>query len=575
MNASGALILRLADGREQQFVLSKPVILVGRDAMSDILLRDARVSRQHARIECGDAGCTVVDLDSANGTLVNGRRISRAPLAGGDEIRLGDCVLFYETRARRVAPDITIIDGDAGDAADGGEETLPDSRLTTELNDTARPRLVIVTPGRTWEAPFDADALTLGRHADNDVDLEFPNVSRHHARIERRGDDFILRDLGSANGTWVGGIRVDTHTLRDGDNARIGPVTVAFKRGFADDRTADDRTVVDPASPSDRHGQRRPVVFVPGFTGSELWHGNERIWPDMRDILATPERFACTPDDGIEPRGLVGELVIVPNLVKQEQYDRMGDFLEESLGYARGKDLLEFGYDWRQDNRQSAARLAQAIDEWQARSPDANGPITLIAHSMGCLVSRWYVEHLGGKRKVARLLLIGGPHAGTPKIIPAIVRGRFLPFGLMGERMRKVIETFPSVYQLLPTYACVSDQSRQRIDVLTDESWVEEVHRGLLRDARHFRRELGTHSSVPAVSIFGYGLKTAMGLHVQRDSDGVWRKADLEMTENGDETIPETSAVLNGSDVHPVRQSHGSLYVDNDVKMRLKIELGR
>jgi hypothetical protein len=194
---------------------------------------------------------------------------------------------------------------------------------------------------------------------------------------------------------------------------------------------------------------------------------------------------------------------------------------------------------------------------------------------MGCLVSRWYVEHLGGKNKVARLILIGGPHAGTPKIIPAIVRGRFLPFGLMGERMRKVIETFPSVYQLLPTYACVSDQASRQIDVLVDESWVSEERRGLLRDARQFRQELGDRSSVPAVSIFGYGLKTAIGMRVQCDDGGMWQKADLTTEERGDETIPETSAVLDGSEIHPVRQTHGSLYIDGDVKMRLKIELTR
>lgn len=564
MHAFGALILRLAGERERQFALSKPVIFIGRDAASDVLLRDAEVSRRHACIECGEQGCTIIDLDSANGIYVNGQRVTRAALAAGDEVRLGDCVLRYETDARPAEPDVTIID-----TADDAQNTMLEARLTTELNDTSQPRLVVVAPGKTWEVPLATEVLTLGRHPDNDVDLGYVNVSRQHARIERRGDGFILRDLDSANGTWVSGARITTHTLRDGDNIRIGPASIAFKRGFMDS----DLTLPDADAPTGQKGQRQPVVFVPGFTGTELWHGNERIWPDMRDILTTPERFAFKPDDGIEPRGLVGEVVIVPNLIKQEQYDRMGDFLEESLGYTRSKDLLEVGYDWRQDNRQSAKRLARAIDEWQARSPDANGPITLIAHSMGCLVSRWYVERLGGQSKIGRLLLIGGPHAGTPKIIPAILRGRFLPFGLMGERMRKVIETFPSVYQLLPTYACVSDQSNQPIDVLADESWVEEEQRGLLRDARQFRRELEQQSSVPAVSIFGYGLKTATGIRVERDDDGAWRKAELDTAESGDETIPETSAVLHGSGVHPVRQTHGSLYVDNDVKMRLKIEL--
>ena len=566
MGAFGTLTLRLVDGREQQFALSKPIVHAGRAATSDILLRDGKVSRQHAQIECTDTGCAIVDLASANGTFVRGQRITRVALADGDEVRIGDCVLHYMTGTRAVEPDITIID-----TPNDAEKTLVESRLTTELNDTTRPCLVVVAPGKTWEVLLAAEALTLGRHPDNDVDLEYPNVSRHHARVERRGDDFVLRDLDSANGTWVNGARIETQILHDGDTMRIGLASIACKRGFV----ADDLTLLDAKASTHPQAKRRPVVFVPGFLGTELWRGSTRIWPNVRDILTTPEHFAYTTGDGIEPRGPVGEVVIVPNLVKQEQYDRMGDFLEESLGYTRGKDLIEFGYDWRQDNRLSAQRLAQAIDDWQARISDADGPITLIAHSMGCLVSRWYVEQLGGKGKVGRLLLIGGPHAGTPKIIPSIVRGRFLPFGLMGERMRKVIGTFPSVYQLLPTYACVNDQANQPIDVLADEAWVEEDHRGHLRDARAFRKELGQHTSVPTVSIFGYGLKTATAIRVQRDSDGVWLKADLDTSAHGDETIPESSAVLDGSDVHPVRQTHGSLYVDNDVKMRLKIELTR
>lgn len=566
MSAFGTLTLRLADGREQQFALGKPRVHIGRAPASDILLRDAKVSRQHAQVECGPDGCAVVDLDSANGTFVNDRRVGRAPLVDGDLVRIGDSVLAFKAGARADESDVTLIDTDAD-----VDKTLVEAHLVTELNDTSQARLVIVAPGKTWEVPLVAEAVTLGRHAENDVDLDYPNVSRRHARVERRGDEFTLRDLGSANGTWVNGARVESRALQDGDNVRIGSATIAFKRGFE----ASDLTVLDADAPRSLSAHRTPVVFVPGFMGTELWQGGDRLWPDLRDILTTPERFALRPDDGIEPRGPLGEVVIVPNLLKQEQYDRMGDFFEDGLGYTRGKDLLEFGYDWRQDNRISAQRLARAIEEWQARTPEAAGPITLIAHSMGCLVSRWYVERLGGQRKVGRLLLMGGPHAGTPKIIPAILRGRFLPFGLMGERMRRVIAAFPSVYQLLPTYACASDQSERPIDVLADETWVDDAHRALLRDARVFRRDLGSRSSVPAVSIFGYGLKTAARLRVERDDDGAWRKADLDTSGLGDETIPESSAVLDGSDVHPVRQTHGSLYVDNDVKMRLKIELAR
>jgi pSer/pThr/pTyr-binding forkhead associated (FHA) protein len=202
MSAFGTLILHLADGREQRFALSKPTVHAGRAATSDVLLRDGKVSRQHARFECSDAGCTIVDLGSANGTFFNDRRITQAQLAHGDAIRMGDSILRYEVGVRTDEPDITLMDTPAD-----VEKTLVEAHIATELNDTTQPRLVIVAPGWTWEVLLTAQALSLGRHADNNVDLEFPNVSRRHARVERRGDDLVLRDLGSANGTWVNGAR--------------------------------------------------------------------------------------------------------------------------------------------------------------------------------------------------------------------------------------------------------------------------------------------------------------------------------------------------------------------------------
>jgi len=50
---------------------------------------------------------------------------------------------------------------------------------------------------------------------------------------------------------------------------------------------------------------------------------------------------------------------------------------------------------------------------------------------------------------------------------------------------------------------------------------------------------------------------------------------DFDVEEGGDATVPEQSAIAEGSEIHPVQQAHGSLYVDRDVKKRLKVELTR
>jgi hypothetical protein len=62
-------------------------------------------------------------------------------------------------------------------------------------------------------------------------------------------------------------------------------------------------------------------------------------------------------------------------------------------------------------------------------------------------------------------------------------------------------------------------------------------------------------------------------LAVIRDALGNWGNVKLSTESIGDGIVPQSSTILPGADVHPVAQRHGALYVDNDVKMRLKVEL--
>jgi len=95
------------------------------------------------------------------------------------------------------------------------DETLMDAPLL--------PRLVVRVGGQVVQEVTLHDALSIGRAEDNDSKLTDPKASRHHARVQREGETFSLTDLGSANGTWVGGVRlVAAHTLRRGEPFSIG-----------------------------------------------------------------------------------------------------------------------------------------------------------------------------------------------------------------------------------------------------------------------------------------------------------------------------------------------------------------
>jgi pimeloyl-ACP methyl ester carboxylesterase len=481
------------------------------------------------------------------------------PLKSGDRISLGGCQFLFELSKPVEEVGMTVIDVEAD-----LDKALDDESLPVAINETSQPRLVVVTSRRTWEVPLgDIDSLSIGRTDENQLILDYPKVSRKHAELQRKGSSFILRDLNSSNGTWQSGMRIEQIILQENDEFRIGEATLVYKSGFQEEAL----TMADTSLPKGTN--RRIVIFVPGLMGSEMWRGSERLFPHIKTLFTHPEVLQYPLP--LEPRKILDEVVIIPNLIKQDQYNRLGDYLVEELSYQRGVDFFEFPYDWRQDVRISARQLGALVE-----SLPHNQPLVIISHSLGTMVSRYYIERLGGKGRVERVILLGGPHRGVVKALTSLLAAPdLLPFGIMGERLRQVCMTFPSSYQIIPTYPLTVDSSGTKINFLEDESWLPEQHRPLLRVGREFRRELGVRSSIPAVSIFGYGLKTPSHMTLQRDASGKITGVDYRSEKNGDSTIIEYSTVLEGSEIHPVQQYHGSLFVDNDVKMRLKVELTR
>src|ERR1019366_6887868 len=99
----GRLTLLLPENNRQEFTLSKARVTIGRASNSDIVVRDLKVSRRHALIECGAAGCTMVDAGSPNGTWINGVRVERRLLRSGDTVVIGGVTARYEAGASEAA----------------------------------------------------------------------------------------------------------------------------------------------------------------------------------------------------------------------------------------------------------------------------------------------------------------------------------------------------------------------------------------------------------------------------------------------------------------------------------------
>ena len=83
--------------------------------------------------------------------------------------------------------------------------------------------------GRAGETfSLDGDRLTVGCRPDSDIFLDDVTVSRDHAIVVRRGNEFFLDDCGSLNGTYVNRRRIESHRLTDGDELQIGKYKLAF-----------------------------------------------------------------------------------------------------------------------------------------------------------------------------------------------------------------------------------------------------------------------------------------------------------------------------------------------------------
>lgn len=241
------------------------------------------------------------------------------------------------------------------------------------------------------------------------------------------------------------------------------------------------------------------VVLVPGITGSVLQKDGKDIWNPPYQVLlsAIGETLRVHSglkdltlqeddierdylDDGIKATGLVQRASLVPGFFKLiDGYSYIRDQLTENFAVTPGKvdedkpaNYFEFAYDWRRDNRVAARLLKKLIDKklriWRERM-NPHAKVILIAHSMGGLVSRYYVEHEGGCKDCKLLVTLGTPYRGSVKILDYLANG-YLKNSWLIDRLaalthwREVLRSFTSVYQLLPTYPVVNiDGNWQRI----------------------------------------------------------------------------------------------------------------
>ncbi|MDQ6661657.1 MAG: FHA domain-containing protein, partial [Chloroflexota bacterium] len=187
----------------QVHALDKPVLNIGRDSTNEIVIAEPTISSMHAQIVRDGDNLVFVHPHPARGKTLNGlwyqgQRIRgdqqfRKQLVNGDFFRIGD-------------EHGTLITLTYDDGSGTPSETLSEMQ----------------------PIPLKDVRLTIGRTPDNTVVLNHPQVSAHHALLEKVEGGYRVVDTNSTNSVYVNGQLVTDQLLRTGDEIRIGPYRLTY-----------------------------------------------------------------------------------------------------------------------------------------------------------------------------------------------------------------------------------------------------------------------------------------------------------------------------------------------------------
>lgn len=241
--ATGGRVISLVDGRE--YPVPAAGLVFGRDPSCDVVVGSTEVSRKHASLSAGPEGYLLRDT-STNGVLVNGEPASSPALLGrGDVLTIGDEEFrFYADNA-----------------------PAPKAALAT---------LEVISSGMLKGTVMDVRSplAHVGRGAHNDIVVSDESVSDSHAKLQRREDGWYVVDMGSTNGTYVGGRRIEGEApLIGAPDLRFGGVKFIFRvpEGATASGGSQTRAIaafkVD-AARRPAAGAKTPVVSQPGQRGA-------------------------------------------------------------------------------------------------------------------------------------------------------------------------------------------------------------------------------------------------------------------------------------------------------------------
>jgi hypothetical protein len=348
------------------------------------------------------------------------------------------------------------------------------------------------------------------------------------------------------------------------------------------------------------------IVVLPGILGSTLAKDGELIWaPSAGAVLRAigtlgksiramelPQGIGdeCL-NDGVQPVNLMPDLHVLPGLwTASIGYGALLNWLRSRFHLIEAPqddpdhfaNFLPVPYDWRLSNRYNGRRLKSivepALEKWRSQNSEfEDTKVVFICHSMGGLVARWYIDREGGAEITRKLITLGTPHRGALNALEQLVNGVRVGLGPLALKLTQFARSLPSLYQLLPEYACIETPNGL---VKTTEVQVPDLAEQMIGDAMRFYSELDEAQSdaYDLHPIVGFRQPTKTTARV--DGGRVIPVYTIESNdEGGDGTVPRLAATpARFRPDHPTIRSaaerHGSLQSNRGVLDELEFVLG-
>lgn len=318
-----------------------------------------------------------------------------------------------------------------------------------------------------------------------------------------------------------------------------------------------------------RRGKLGKVIVLPGIMGTELDSVSrtgdaDRVWINfvrliagrIADLELTADGDSARPGVHVRPAG-VHRKTYVPLLMELD-----------TRWHVR-----PFPFDWREDIDKSAGRL-----DGEIKAFGAGDPVHLVAHSMGGLVSRRFIqlfpqtwkamEDTSGTGRGGRLVMLGTPNRGS-FAIPLTLTGAEKLVKLLAkadmdhslEELLAIVGTFPGLYQMLPSALVELGDDHKKL--FETASWGKlPVGKALLAKGDRFLRSLDKVTD-PQRLLYVAGANLETPTRIRIDSPG---KFSYRESLDGDGRVPHELGLLEGVTTYWVdRGVHGDLAKDTRV----------